>query len=119
MQIIELKGLVFHSYHGVMEQERLIGNQYTIDIQLLTDFSKAFESDNLEDTINYAQVYELIKQEMEIPSCLLEHVAGRIINRIKNTFPAIKNIKLRLAKRRPPIEGDIEEAAVVVDMAVN
>ncbi|MDL2223618.1 dihydroneopterin aldolase [Bacteroidales bacterium OttesenSCG-928-M11] len=116
MQQIELKQIKFFSYHGVMEQERIIGNTYILDIELRVDITKAMESDNLEDTINYALIYELIKKEMEIPSKLLEHIAGRIIKRLKKEFPTIQNIKLRIAKQRPPIEGEIKEAAISIEI---
>ncbi|MDR0799643.1 MAG: dihydroneopterin aldolase [Dysgonamonadaceae bacterium] len=112
VQYIELKGITCYAYHGVMEQERKVGNSYTIDLKLHTDFFQAMETDDVNDTINYAAVYEVVKKEMAIPSHLLEHVAGRIVRRLFNTFPAITNIEIRLAKRNPPLSGDIQEAAV-------
>ncbi|MCC8146287.1 MAG: dihydroneopterin aldolase [Bacteroidales bacterium] len=114
MQYIELKQISFHGYHGVMEQEKKVGNTYTIDLSIYFDFSNAAISDKLEDTINYASVYEVIKQEMSVPSNLIEHLAARIVDRIKITFPHIQNIKIRLAKKNPPFGGDIKEVAVVL-----
>ena len=113
-QFIELKGLIFYAYHGVMEQERKVGNTYTVDVKLHTDFSKAFQTDDLNDTINYASVYAIIKEEMNIPSLLLEHVAGRIIQRITDAFPAISSMEIRLAKQNPPLSGEVKEAAVYI-----
>lgn len=115
MHIIELKKINLHAYHGVMEQERKVGNTFIIDLKLKLDLSRAIASDCLEDTISYATVYELIKQEMNIPSDLLEHAAGRIITRIQNTFPQITGIELRLAKKNPPMGGDIQEAAIIIN----
>lgn len=114
MQYIELKGMTFHGYHGVMEQEKKIGNTYTIDIKIYFDFRKSRVSDNLNDTINYASVYQIIKQEMHISSNLIEHLASRIISRVKQSFPQIENLEIRLAKKNPPFGGDIKEAAVVI-----
>ncbi|MCL1938291.1 MAG: dihydroneopterin aldolase [Candidatus Azobacteroides sp.] len=112
MQYIELKEMNFYAYHGVMEQERKVGNTYTVDLKIYFDFREAMRTDNLNDTIHYAFVYEIIKQEMTIPSHLIEHVAGRILQRLHNDFPQIQSIEIRLAKKNPPFGGDIRETAV-------
>jgi len=105
----------FYAFHGVMEQEQKVGNTYIIDLKLYADLSKASETDNLEDTINYAEIYNIVKTEMEIPSKLLEHVAGRILQKIKKDFPVIGKVEICLAKERPPIVGgEVESAAVVM-----
>ena len=115
MECIELKKIFFHAYHGVMEQERIVGNTYRVDLKLFLDLSKAIQSDKLEDTINYADIYKIVKEEMSISSLLLEHVAGRIVRAIKQNYPDISKINIRLAKRNPPIEGEIHEAAVIIN----
>lgn len=112
MQYLELKGMNFFAYHGVFPQERKVGNTYVVDLKLFADFCQAMQSDRLEDTINYVSVYELIKEEMAIPSNLIEHVAARIIHRIKQTFSTIEKVEIRLAKKNPPFGGDICEVAV-------
>jgi dihydroneopterin aldolase len=114
MQYIELKGMIFHAYHGVMEQERKVGNTFTIDLRLYADFSRAIQTDRLEDTVDYALIYDMVEKEMKIPSQLLEHAAGRIINRIKENAPLITKVKIRLTKLNPPVSGEIKEAAVVL-----
>lgn len=115
MNAIELKGMVFFAYHGVLEQERKVGNTFTIDLHLFLDLSQAAFSDKLEDTVNYASVYELVKTEMEQPSNLLEHAAGKIIMKIKETYPQILRVGIRLSKKNPPVGGDIQEAAVILE----
>ena len=111
---IRLNKMKFYAFHGVMEQEQKVGNTYMIDLKLYADLSKASETDNLQDTINYAEIYNIVKTEMEIPSQLLEHVAGRILRKIKTAFPLIKKVEICLAKERPPMGGEVESAAVVM-----
>lgn len=111
---IELKDIRFYAYHGVMEQERIVGNQFVVDALLTVSLENAMGSDNLNDTINYAQIYEVIKSEMNIPSNLLEHVAGRILCALKKNFPQLTAIELKVSKLNPPIEGEIHSASVVV-----
>jgi dihydroneopterin aldolase len=114
MHYIELNEMQFFSYHGVLKQERIVGNSYRINLKLTLDLSKAIESDQIENTINYAEVYALLKEEMNQPSNLLEHAAGRMVCRLKQTFPQIQQVELRLAKNNPPMGGDIKEAAVTI-----
>jgi len=114
MDCIELKKLILYAYHGVLKHERIIGNNYRIDLKLFLDLSKAIESDMLEDTLDYADIFDLVKEEMAIHSQLLEHVAGRIVGKIKQKYPNISKITIRLAKINPPIAGKIQEAAVII-----
>jgi dihydroneopterin aldolase len=114
VQYIELKGMTFHAYHGVTAQERKVGNTFTLDMKLHTDLSRAIQTDRLENTVNYAAIYAIVAEEMQIPSQLLEHVAGRIIRHIQTDFPAINTIEIRLAKHNPPVPGEVKEAAVVL-----
>ena len=111
---IYLEKLRFYSCHGVGEQERLAGNRYEITLKIGYPFREAMQSDRLEDTLNYAAVYELIDAEMRIPSNLLEHVAGRIITRLTARFPHITSLDLKLSKLNPPILGEIPAVAVQV-----
>ncbi len=111
---IELRDLKFFAYHGVLHQETQVGNNFIINITLTAPLQKAMESDNLEDTINYATVYDLIKKEMNTPSCLLEHVAGRILYTLKDHFPLLTEIELILSKLNPPFGGDVYAASVIV-----
>ena len=112
--LIEIQNLRLQAYHGALPQERIVGNSYRIDATLETDFLKAMESDELTDTVNYAEVVGAIRDEMNRPSSLLEHVAGRIIRRLHNDFPPIRKIDLRIAKMAPPVQADIEACAVHV-----
>ena len=105
---INLLGLRFHAYHGVLPQEREVGNDYSIDVRVKYDVL----SDDVNDTLNYATMYELIRLEMLIPSRLLEHVAYRIGDRLFKTFPEIECIEIRLMKKNPPMGADCNGAMV-------
>lgn len=109
---ILLKEIRCYAYHGVAPQENLIGNEYLIDLKLKVNISKAAQTDEVADTVNYAEVHHVIKTEMAVPSKLLEHVGGRIIEKLFEQFPAIEEIELRLSKRNPPMGADIESAGI-------
>ena len=105
LQKIILQQLRFHSRHGVMEQERIVGTYFSIDLELTTDFTEAMLTDRLGGTVSYADVYEVVAREMKTPSALLEHVAARILRALYATFPAVEAVRIRLSKENPPIEG--------------
>lgn len=109
---IFLDNVRFFAYHGVGEQEREVGNEFIISLRLKVDITLAAETDNVAHTVSYADVYESVKAEMEIPSALLEHVCGRIVKRLFRTFPAIEDIELKLSKRNPPMGADVDAAGV-------
>ncbi len=105
---ILLDNVRFHAYHGVLPQERTVGNDYLLNVEMVCDITEAVESDILSGTVNYAEAYEVIKREMLIPSNLLEHVAGRIAKALFTSFPSITEVHLTIAKLNPPfgIDGD-------------
>ena len=98
---IRLEGMKFYAYHGVLPQENLVGANYYIDLKLKTDFSRAAETDELEGTVNYADIHAVVKEEMQITSQLLEHVCQRIARRIFHDFPSIETIDISLFKENP------------------
>ncbi len=113
MKVI-FKGLRIYAYHGVMPQERTIGANFTIDLYIKTDFSKACLQDNLEGTINYADVLQYIKAEMKFSSLLLENVAYRICQRLLNEFPNIEEIDILLTKENPPMGADTKSCGISI-----
>ncbi|MCH5327881.1 MAG: dihydroneopterin aldolase [Coprobacter sp.] len=111
---IELEKMRFYAYHGVSETERKVGNYYEVDIQVCLDLEAAMRTDDLSTTLDYGLLYEWVRQEMTVPSKLLEHVAGRIRKTVQTRCPAITGGTVRVSKIKPPICGDIERASVTV-----
>ena len=109
---IRLEGLKIYAYHGVLPQENLVGAYYYIDLKLKTDFTHAAETDELEGTVSYADIFAVVKEEMAITSKLLEHVCQRIASRIFNNFPTIEAIEIRLSKENPPMGASAKSIGV-------
>lgn len=114
ISIIELSGMQFYAYHGVLPQETAVGNQFTVDLQIEVDVTRAAFSDDLCDTLNYAEIYALVEDEMAKPSQLIEHVAGRIIRSLKDAFPSIDRIVIKVTKDHPPMKGRMKGASIVL-----
>ena len=109
---ISLNRLRFHARHGVLLQERATGGEFIVSVRAKYLFDKALESDNVDDTINYAEIFEIINKEMLTPSCLLEHLAGRIGRSIFNRMPMIESLDITVEKTNPPMGADSDGAAV-------
>lgn len=100
---VSLDGLRFHAFHGVLPQERTVGNDYVVDVRAGYDVSSACVSDDVADTLNYARMFDIVKTEMAEPSKLLERVAWRIGEKLMAEFPAIMSLTIRLTKQNPPM----------------
>ena len=98
-----MEGMKFHAFHGVLPQENLVGAYYYVDLKLKTDFTRASETDELEGTVSYADIYASVKEEMNMPSKLLEHVCQHIASRLFKDFPTIVGIDICLYKENPPM----------------
>ena len=111
---IYLRNVRFHAFHGVLSQEGIVGNDYLVNLVLDYDFSSAMQTDDLQETLNYAEVYQKVREEMAVPSKLLEHVAGRIAHRLFSDFPEIQKLQLSITKVNPPMGADSDGAGVEV-----
>lgn len=105
------------AFHGVLPQERLTGNDYTVSVRAGYDVGRALESDDVADTLNYAAVCEVVLEEMAVPSRLVEHVAGRMGERLFSRFPDILSLDIKIVKHNPPMGADCSGAGVELHLA--
>ena len=115
MNKIIVKGIKLYAYHGCHEEEQRIGNNYEVDVIAETDLTKASNSDRLEDTVDYVEIYNSVKEQMATNSKLIEHVAKRIIDDLMVKIPAITKIKVSVAKLNPPIKGVAERVVAELE----
>ena len=114
MGLIQIENMEFYSFHGHFKEERIVGNRFLVDLTVETDMKIPAESDNLKDAVNYQRLYEIVKQEMEKKSHLLENIAGRILNAIYAETEGIKNATIKVSKMNPPMGGKIGSVSVVI-----
>lgn len=117
MGVITINRMSFYAHHGCFEQERVIGTHFEVDLTLTVDTTKAELTDNLDDTVNYLEVYQTVGRVMEQPSHLLEHVAHRIGEEVLCNFPGVQCVGVKLSKLNPPLGGQIESVSVSLEMA--
>lgn len=115
MSKISLENMEFHAYHGCLEHEQTLGNTFLVTVCMEIDTELAEKTDNLEDTLNYQLIYNVIKFEMEISSKLIEHLAQRIANCLFQKFTQIKSLSIKLSKINPPLGGKVACVSIEID----
>ena len=110
---IVLECMRFYGFHGVNPEERVLGQEYLVDLAVEMDLTQAGASDRLEDTISYAHIYRAVRDVMEgEPRNLLEAAAQSVADRILSDFP-VDSVSIRVKKPHPPIRGSVIENATV------
>ncbi len=109
---ISLNQMRVFARHGVMPQEQMTGGEYLVSVTVRVDFSEAMRSDSIADTVSYADLVRIVRQEMELPSRLLEHVAGRIAGSVCRSFPMVDELWVEIEKVNPPVKAACKSAGV-------
>ena len=103
---ILLKNIRCYSFHGCLKEESTIGSDYRVDLSVNTDLKKSAKTDQLKDTVDYVLLNRVVKEEMSVPSRLLENVAHRIIASVFKVELRVKKCSVKITKLNPPISGD-------------
>jgi dihydroneopterin aldolase len=110
MITVELKNIRFHAFHGCYAEEKKSGNDFEVNVSVSWEAGRMIKE--LNETVNYADLYELLKQEMIQPRQLLETLVMEIAEKIHREFPQVKEINISVAKLNPPIVNFIGHTAV-------
>jgi dihydroneopterin aldolase len=114
--LIEIKGIKSFGYHGVLESEKVTGQDFYVDVVLEVDLSRASVSDNVADTINYAEVTDLVIREITgNPVSLIEKLAGNIADRIKATYPQATTVSITVHKPQAPVNAQVKDISVTIN----
>lgn len=115
MDRIIMKNLAFFGYHGVMEEEKTLGQKFFLDIEIYADLSKAGESDDVLDTIHYGEVYDVIKNIVEQKRFkLIEALAENIASSVLEKFTKIEEINVVVRKPEAPIAAIFDYVGVEI-----
>lgn len=113
MDFIHVNDMEFYGYHGVFPEETKLGQRFRLTVSLAVDLSKAGETDDLEHTVHYGEVYEACRAIVEgPPKKLVEAVAEEVASRILSQFPLVKGIRVQMVKPDPPIPGHYRSVAI-------
>ena len=112
LQQIDLVNQRVYAYHGCMEEEAIIGSEYLVNVSVWADLTQSAQTDDLNDTVDYVALRQIVSEEMAVRAKLLETVARRILNRIHSDLPSVERADVAVSKLNPPIDGDVEAVCV-------
>ncbi len=113
--LIELQEMEFYAFHGCTDTEKKVGNRFIVNLWLEYDASKAAESDNIKDALNYQTAYEIVAEQMKITSSLLENVCKRTLEALFQKFPKqLITAQIDISKMAPPMGGKMKAAMVTM-----
>jgi dihydroneopterin aldolase len=113
--LIEIKGIKSFGYHGVFESENIEGQDFFVDILLELDLSRASVSDDVADTVNYAEITDLVVEEIVGESvALIEKLAGRIAARIKSSYSQVSKVTVTVHKPQAPVAAQVKDISVTI-----
>jgi len=111
---IKIEGMEFYSFHGHYPEEQIVGSRFMVDLVIETDLSRASVSDNLNDSVDYQKAYEIVREQMEKKSYLLENIAGRILDALFAGLDGITGATVKVSKLNPPVGGKTGAVSVVM-----
>lgn len=112
---IGLEGMEFYAYHGVFEEEQLIGGKYIVDIAVYTDMLGAALYDDLEGTLDYEIIYHIVRKNMQQPVKLIEYLAHNIIVDLRAVISEDDKIHIKIRKINPPLGAKIGASFVELE----
>ena len=112
MGIIKVENIRVYAHHGCLKEETVIGSNYRVDLKVKVNLQASALSDKLADTVDYVLLNNIIKEEMQQPSKLLETVAKRILKRIFKEDSLVEKATVSVSKLNPPIGGDVEMVTI-------
>jgi 7,8-dihydroneopterin aldolase/epimerase/oxygenase len=119
MAKILLEDMEFFAYHGCYKEEQVIGNHFIVNVEIDTDTTAAEVSDSIADTLNYQEAYNLITEQIQKRSHLLEHVTRRIFDALTERFGNIKHLKVKVSKMHPPMGGNMKCVSLVLEKTIH
>lgn len=114
MGVIEIEGMEFYAYHGCFKEEQVVGNKFIVYARMEYDATRAAKSDSIHDALNYQRAYEMIKEQLQVKSHLLEHVCERILDTLYANFPELLHATVKVSKMNPPMGGQIEKVSLTL-----
>lgn len=111
---ILLEDMIFHAYVGCFDEEKIVGNKFIVNLKFHTNIEKVAKSDDIHKAISYQDVYDIISVIMKKKYNLIETLASDIVDAVKNNFPSIQTIEIKLSKCNPPLGGEVKAASVIL-----
>ena len=113
---IRLEKMQFYAYHGHYPEEKVVGTKFEVDLMMESSLNAAGKSDDLVDTLNYQEAYEVVKEVMGNSYNLLEHIAHQILTNLKSQFSQLEFAQVKISKMNPPMGGQMQCVSVEMNL---
>jgi 7,8-dihydroneopterin aldolase/epimerase/oxygenase len=115
MDKIYVNQMEFYGYHGVFQEETKLGQRFIVDLVVEVDVKQAGETDNLEYSVHYGELYNLCRDVVEgAPFKLIEALAEKITKMVLEHFTLVSSCTVKVIKPDPPIPGHLQSVAVEI-----
>lgn len=112
---VKLNGLMFYGYHGLFPEENKLGQRFTVDLELLTDLKPSGRSDDMNDSIDYGEAYQVVQKVVEGEARnLVEAVADEVAHSLFEAFEKLDAVKVYIDKPGPPIPGYYQSVGIEI-----
>jgi dihydroneopterin aldolase len=113
--LIFIRGLSLHAYHGVMAHEAKVGQTFTIDLDLEIDLSDAAHSDKVADTVSYDKVVDRTTEVFCSQRFrLIEAAGGKVADAILTDFSRVRTVKVTIHKPHAPVAATFSDIGVTL-----
>ena len=114
MGLITVEGIRVFAYHGHLPEEAKLGGHFIVNVWVTADTSKVEKTDNLNNTVDYARIIDIVKKQMAIRSDMIEHPARRIVDAIL-PIQKVQKVKVEVEKINPPIDATFDKISVTTE----
>jgi len=113
MGLITVEGIRVFAYHGHLQEEAVLGGHFIVNTWVEVDTSEVEKTDDLNDTVDYVKIIEIVKEQMAIRSDMIEHPANRIVDSIL-LLNKVQKVKVEVEKIQPPIDASFDKISVTI-----
>ncbi len=115
MDRIFLRGMRFMACHGVLPHEREVPQPFEVDVEMGLDLRAAGESDDLDDTVNYAKAYDVVSTVLTVTrKYLIEAIAEELADDLLRDFDSLRWVRVTVHKPAAPIDGIFSDVGVTI-----
>ena len=113
MALITVEGIRLYAYHGHLPGEAKLGGHFIVNVWVTADTFEVEKTDELSDTVDYAKIIAIVKEQMAIRSDMIEHPAKRIVDAIL-PLNKVQKVKVEVEKIQPPIDAFFDKISVTI-----
>ena len=113
MGLITVEGIRVFAYHGHLPEEAVLGGHFIVNVWVTADTSEVETSDDLDDTVDYVKIIEIVKEQMAIRADIIEVPAKRIVDAIL-PLNKVQKVKVEVEKIQPPIDAAFDKISVTI-----